>query len=204
VREPRVRPLIQHIPYAERRRQRGWVAVPITALGSRHDVPMKRVSHTLTYPGTTVDAVFGMLGDPAFRAAVGDYQHVTDFSCDITPSGDGMRVRLEQGHGTERFPSFARKVVGDQIHFVQEETWSSPTAADISVTIPGKPGDMTGSTSLAQSGDDVVQRVDLAVKVSIPLVGGKLEDLVVGFVTKAFDAENKVGVKWLRGEWRVS
>ena len=56
---------------------------------------------------------------------------------------------------------------------------------------------MTGATSLTQSGDDVVQRIDLAVKVSIPLVGGKVEDLIAGFVGKAFDAENKVGVKWL-------
>jgi hypothetical protein len=62
---------------------------------------------------------------------------------------------------------------------------------------------MTGSMSLTASGDDVVQQIDLAVKVSIPLVGGKVEDLIAGFVLKAFDAENKVGVKWLRGEWRV-
>jgi hypothetical protein len=164
---------------------------------------MKRVSHTLTYPGTTVDAVFGMLADPAYRKAVGDHQHVTAFSCDITPSGSGMRVRLEQAHGTDRIPSFAQKLVGTEIRFVQEESWSSPSGADIHVTIPGKPGDMTGSTSLTQSGDDVVQQIDLAVKVSIPLVGGKVEDLVAGFVTQAFEAENEVGVKWLRGEWRV-
>jgi hypothetical protein len=62
---------------------------------------------------------------------------------------------------------------------------------------------MTGGTSLTQSGDEVLQRIDLDVKVSIPLVGGKVEDLIAGFVCKAFDAENKVGVKWLRGEWRV-
>jgi hypothetical protein len=168
---------------------------------------MKRVSHTLTYPATTVGAVYAMLADPAFRKAVGDYQRVTDFSCDIVPSGgstgDGMRVRLEQAHGTERIPSFAQRLVGGEIRFVQEETWSSESAADIQVTIPGKPGDMTGSTALTQSGDDVVQRIDLAVKVSIPLVGGKVEDLIAGFVGKAFDAEHKVGVKWLRGEWRV-
>jgi hypothetical protein len=41
------------------------------------------------------------------------------------------------------------------------------------------------------------------VKVSIPLVGGKVEDLIAGFIGKAFDAEGKVGVKWLAGEWRV-
>jgi hypothetical protein len=164
---------------------------------------MKRVSHTLTYPGTTVDAVFAMLGDPTYREAVGEYQRVVDFSCDITPSGDGMHVRLEEAHGTDRIPSFAQRLVGSEIRFVQEERWASPAGADLHVTIPGKPGDMTGATTLTQAGDGVVQQIDLAVKVSIPLVGGKVEDLVAGFVGKAFDAEHKVGVKWLRGEWRI-
>ena len=50
----------------------------------RHDVPMKRVSHTLTYPDTTVDDVYAMLADPAYRKAVADYQEVVDFSCDVS------------------------------------------------------------------------------------------------------------------------
>jgi hypothetical protein len=169
---------------------------------------MKRVSHTLTYPGTTVDAVFGMLGDPAYRKAVSEYQRVIDFACDIVPAGSGpsgvgMEVRLEEAYGTDRIPSFAQRLVGHEIRFVQQESWSSSSGADIHVTIPGKPGDITGSVSLTQVGDDVVQQVDAAVKVSIPLVGGKVEGLVADFLGKAFDAENKVGVKWLRGEWRT-
>ena len=164
---------------------------------------MKRASHTLSYPATTVADVYAMLGDPAYRKAVGDYQRVTDFACDITPVDGGMEVRLEQAHGTDRIPAFAHRLVGSEIRFVQEESWSSPSAADIRVTIPGKPGDMNGTTTLTQAGDDVVQQIDLTVKVSIPLVGGKVEDLIAGFIGKAFQAENKVGVKWLRGEWRL-
>jgi hypothetical protein len=163
---------------------------------------MKRVSHTLTYPGATVEEVFAMLGDADYRKAVGDYQHVQDFACEISPSGSGMLVRLEQAHGTDRIPSFARKLIGDEIRFVQDETWSSPAAARLQLVIPGKPGEMTGTAALTRSGDDVVERIDLEVKVSIPFVGGKVEDLIAGFVGKAFAAENKVGVKWLRGEWR--
>jgi hypothetical protein len=163
---------------------------------------MKRVSQTLTYPGTTVEDVFAMFGDPAYRKAVADYQRVQDFACDITPNGSGMQVRLEQAHGTDRIPSFAQKMVGDEIRLVQLETWSSPSAADIHVTIPGKPGEMEGGATLSQQGDDVVEQVELSVKVSIPLIGGKLEGLVADFVGKAYAAENKVGVKWLRGEWR--
>jgi hypothetical protein len=163
---------------------------------------MKRVSHTLTYPASTVHDVFAMLGDPAYRKAVADYQRVVDFACEISMNGDGMDVRLEQAHGTDRIPGFAQRLVGHEIRFVQQETWSSPSSADVHVTIPGKPGDMTGTQTLTQSGDDVVERIDLAVKVSMPIVGGKVEDLIAGFIGKAFDAENKVGVKWLAGEWR--
>jgi hypothetical protein len=164
---------------------------------------MKRVSHTLTYPGTTVHDVFAMFGDPAYRKAVSDYQRVVDFDCRISMNGEGMDVQLEQAHGTDRIPGFAQKLVGHEIRFVQRETWSSPESAELHVTIPGKPGDMTGTEHLTQSGDDVVQRIELAVKVSMPLIGGKVEDLIAGFIGKAFDAENKVGVKWLAGEWRV-
>jgi len=164
---------------------------------------MKRVSHTLTYPGTTVDEVFAMFGDPAYREAVSVYQHVKDFSCDITPTDAGMNVRVEQAHGTERIPGFAQKLVGDEIRFVQEETWSSPASADMHVTIPGKPGEMSGTEALTRAGSDVVQTIELSIKVSIPFVGGKVEDLIADFIGKAFDAENKVGVKWLAGEWRA-
>jgi Protein of unknown function (DUF2505) len=164
---------------------------------------MRRVSHTLTYPAATVHDVFSMFGDPAYRKAVADYQRVVDFDCQISMDGDGMDARLEQAHGTDRIPAFAQKLVGPEIRFVQRETWTSPSSADIHVTIPGKPGDMTGTQTLAQSGDDVVERIDLAVKVSMPLVGGKIEELVAGFIGKAFDAEHKVGVKWLAGEWRA-
>jgi hypothetical protein len=164
---------------------------------------MKRVVDTLTYPGATIDQVFEMLADPAFRKAVGDYQGVQDFRCEISPDGGGMRVRLEQAHGSDRLPSFAKKLVGDEIRFIQEEAWSTHVAADFHVTIPGKPGEMNGTVTLAQTGADVVEHIDLSVRVGIPFVGGRLEDLVAGFVRSAFEEENAVGLKWLRGERQV-
>jgi hypothetical protein len=164
---------------------------------------MKRVSHTLTYPGATVHDVFAMFGDPAYRKAVSEYQRVVDFDCRVAMNGEGMDVRIEQAHGTDRIPGFAQKLVGHEIRFVQQETWETPESADLHVTIPGKPGNITGTEALTQSGDDVVQAIDIAVTVSMPIVGGKVEDLIAGFIGRAFDAENKVGVKWLAGEWRV-
>ena len=54
-----------------------------------------------------------------------------------------------------------------------------------------------------QAGPDAVENIAMDVRVSIPLVGGKLEDLIAGLLKDAFRAENKVGLKWLAGEWRV-
>ena len=161
---------------------------------------MKRIDHTLTYPDATVAEVYAMLTDPTYRTAVSVYQHVTDFSCEIRAEGDGADVAIEQAHGTDRIPAVAQKLVGSEIRFLQHETWASPDGADVEVTVPGKPGDIRGTIALAQEGADVTQHVDIEVRVSIPFVGGKVEDMIAGFVGRVFDAQNTVGVQWLRGE----
>jgi hypothetical protein len=165
---------------------------------------MKSVSVELRYPGRRVEEVRAMLADPAFRDAVCAYQQVEDSSVSIEEYDDGsMTVDLDRTYGTALVPSFARKFVGATIDLVQREEWTSPTEASFDVSIPGKPGEMTGSAKLVQQGADAVETVTMDVRVGVPLVGGKLEDLVAGLLKDAFRAENKVGLKWLAGEWRV-
>jgi hypothetical protein len=162
----------------------------------------RRVDAELVYAGATVEQVADMLLDPAFREAVCDHQGVLRRSASVAPAGGGRKLVLDYAHGVDRVPSFAKKFVGDEIPIHQEETWTGPRA-DVHVTIPGKPGDMTGTMQLAQRGDEVVHTVALQVKVGIPLVGGKIEELIAGLLEKAFRAENTVGRKWLAGEWRT-
>lgn len=157
----------------------------------------KNISEKLTYPGTTIEQVHAMYADPAFREEVATYQRAVRSSAELDGVGAGSTARVEIVHCTEQVPSFARKLVGDEIAIVQEETWTSDTHADVRVTIPGKPGDMSGTFDLAQVGDDVVETVALTVKVNIPFVGGKVEDLIAGLLAKALRAENKVGLRWL-------
>jgi len=134
---------------------------------------MKRIDHTLTYPDATVAEVYAMLTDPAYRTAVSAYQHVTDFSCDITPRGAGAEVAIEQAHGTDRIPSVAQKLVGSEIRFLQHETWAGPDGADVEVTVPGKPGDIRGTIALAQAGADVTQHIDIGSRRDTCIVQAK-------------------------------
>ena len=156
----------------------------------------KRLKHDLTYDAP-VEAVAAMLADPAFREEVCDYQRVISKKVTVTQSGDAVDVVIDMVQPARGIPGFAQKFVGDTINIVQSESWSSPTQGDITVTIPGKPGEMSGTAVLVESGSGTVETVDLTVKVNIPLVGGKLEGLIAGLLEKALVAENTVGRDWL-------
>lgn len=158
----------------------------------------KRLRHELTYDAPA-DAVLAMLADPAFREEVCDYQRVLRRT--VTVSGDAaagdLEVTIDQVQAAHGIPSFARKFVGDEITIVQRETWASVDRADIHVAIPGKPGQMSGTGTLAETGGATLHVVTLDVSVGIPLVGGKLEGLVSDLLLKALKAENKVGRDYL-------
>lgn len=157
----------------------------------------KRLHHEMRYDGATPEQVYAMLATPAFREAVCEYQRYPERTVEIAPSGPGMRVRVDQYRPADEVPSFAKKLVGARINILQEETWHSPTSADLSVTIPGKPGEMLGTITVAGDDAGVTETVDVQVKVSIPLLGGKLEDFIAGMLLRALKAENRVGVRWL-------
>jgi hypothetical protein len=65
------------------------------------------------------------------------------------------------------------------------------------VTIPGKPGDMKGTARLSESDGVTTESVDMTVKVSIPVVGGRIEGLIADMLLKALKTENKVGRDYL-------
>ncbi|MBB6626873.1 DUF2505 domain-containing protein [Nocardioides sp. KIGAM211] len=158
----------------------------------------KRITHELTYDAPLAD-VAAMLADPAFREQVCDDQHVLRHEVSVSGSAeDGdLEVTIDQVQAADGIPSFAKKFVGDEINIVQVETWTSPEAGDISVTIPGKPGQMSGTAVLAESGGTTTETVTLDIKVNIPLVGGKIEGLVADLLLKALKSENRTGRAYL-------
>ncbi len=158
----------------------------------------KRLVHELVYDAS-VEEVSAMIADPAFREKVCSYQRVIRQEISIEQVGDGMHVTIDQWQPTSGIPSFARKIVGDETNIVQKEIWSSPLLADLHLTIPGKPGDMTGTARLVETDGVTTETVTLDVKVGIPLIAGKLESLIADLLLKALKEENKAGRDYLAG-----
>lgn len=156
----------------------------------------KRITHRLTYDASLAE-VAAMLADPAFRGEVCDRQRTLRSSVSVEPAGTGTVVTIDQFWPAHGMPTFIRSVVGDEIHVVQVESWHAADAADVTITIPGKPGDMSGTARLAEAGGVTTESVDLTVKVAIPLVGGKIEGLIADLLLQALRTEEKVGKEWL-------
>ena len=108
-------------------------------------------------------------------------------------------VLIDQVQTADGIPGFAKKFVGDEINLVQTETWYDAENARVEVVIPGKPGEMTGTVNLSESGGVTTEHVEMTIKVNIPLVGGKIEGLIADLLRKALKAENAVGREYLAG-----
>lgn len=158
---------------------------------------MKKVHEELRYDGATLGQVHEMLADPIFRSKVCERMRVLRHDVDIDHDGGTMTVRIDQVQPADGLPGFARKFVGDEIHIVQSEDWTSPEKGSIHVSIPGRPGEMAGTALLTEDPDGTTETVNMTVKVNIPLVGGKIEGLVADMLGKALRAEHTVGKEWL-------
>ncbi len=157
-----------------------------------------RVTQELTYDATLTD-VGEMLMEPAFREQVCDAQGAVRKTVSVGADGAGMKVVVDMVQPTDGIPGFAKKFVGDEINLVQTERWSDIENGRIEVLIPGRPGQMNGTVTLREEGGTTTETVDMEVRVSIPLVGGKIESLIADLLRKALRAENAVGRQYLAG-----
>lgn len=155
-----------------------------------------RLTHTMTYDAPLAD-VSAMLDDPAYRDEVITAQGGSQGEVTFEQVGDAVVVVVSQVQPSEGIPGFAKKFVGDEIHLLQREAWTSTEHADLDVTIPGKPGQMVGTIELAEDGGSTTETVDVEITVNIPLVGGKIEKLIGDLLRKALRAEEQVARDYL-------
>ncbi len=157
-----------------------------------------RLTYDLTYDAPMI-AVGEMLMDAAFREQVCDAQLALRKTVSVDEDGGGMKVIVDMVQAAEGIPGFAKRFVGDEIQLVQTERWSDIENARVDVVIPGKPGQMGGTVTLRESGGTTTETVQMEIRVSIPLVGGKIESLIASLLHKALKVENAVGREYLTG-----
>jgi hypothetical protein len=155
-----------------------------------------RFAHVNRYPASATE-VFAMLTTRGFREQVCERQHAVEHEVEITARGAGALVVVHRTMSMRGAPSAATRITGDTVRLVQREEWEGPDRARFALEIPGKPGHVRGQIDLREGGDGCDAVFDGVAKVSIPLVGGKIERLVTDILAHGLRREGEVGVTWL-------
>lgn len=115
----------------------------------------------------------------------------------------GARLRLRHSVPVEFLPSAIRRFTGDDLVLDRTETWRPRDAGgydgSVEVKVRGLPGSISGTQSLVDDGDGAVTDVEGTVSVSVPMVGSRIEGVVVEQVGQLLDAEDAFTRRWLAG-----
>ena len=114
---------------------------------------------------------------------------------------DGARYRLKQGLSEKDLPPIVGKVMQGDLAIQRTETLrgTGPGAygGDVDVEISGVPASAAGTMRLADNGAGSEFEVHADVEVKVPLIGGKIEEIVAGQVRRLLEAETAFTVRWL-------
>lgn len=156
-----------------------------------------KIRHELTYAASPSE-VYQMRADPVFRAKVCEAMDTLSYDVDVDDASE-LVVTIDMVQHTQGVPGFAKRVVGDETRVIQTERWPELHNGHIEVEIPGKPGHIRGTLSLADQGAGSVYVFDGEAKMGIPLIGGRLEGLIEKLFVAGMDTEQQVAAAWLEG-----
>jgi uncharacterized protein YndB with AHSA1/START domain len=128
-----------------------------------------------------VEAVYDLISDPDFierkYVALGG----RDVAVDRTDADGGVVEVVTKRTVTVDLPGFAKKVLTPSQTTIQRESWEPATSAGerictFSLDVQGAPSRIQGTHTLSPAADGGADhRIEVEAKVSIPLIGGKLE-----------------------------
>ena len=122
---------------------------------------------------------------------------VEDFRADET----GMKVVLKQHIGRDQLPPLAQTVLMKDMVITREESFgpfdSGMTKGDYTASIPAGPGSLNGWQELFPTDSGCTIRKTSEVKVFIPFINGKLEQLMLINLVDLFRAEAEYAKDWV-------
>lgn len=121
----------------------------------------------------------------------------------ISKTDVGFVTTLERCDSLADIPAYIRKLTGPKIDWTESQTWPSDpdangiTTGELQIKATGKPALISASAKLSEtaSGSKIVFIGE--IDVDLPLIGGKVEGFIAGFIDDAFEDTESVGNQWL-------
>jgi len=146
------------------------------------------------------DIVFAAQSDPHYVVWKHEHMAAFDVSAEVEEDGAHVIIRSSRKLPAE-IPAAARRFVGDAITVDEVHTWSHPDVdgsrhGKVSATFGGAPMEVYGTLELHADGDGSMIRVVIHAKAHVPLVGGKLEQVVGDQFMRALRKEGQISPQW--------
>ncbi|MEU5842447.1 DUF2505 domain-containing protein [Rhodococcus sp. NPDC047139] len=119
---------------------------------------------------------------------------------ELTASESGIVLVLHHVLPRADLPELARTVIKKDMIITRTETYGPFTdgaTGTYQASIPGGPGSLRGTMELFAGEHGSTLRTTSEAKVHLPLVGGKLEELILTNLVDVFRAEAAVTADWL-------
>ena len=103
-----------------------------------------------------------------------------------TKLSDGVTYKLRLTNPDE-IPAIAKKFTGDHLSYVETRTWSSKgNTWVIEPEVSGAKVEAKGVTEIVSDGSGCIRRTKGSINVSLPLIGKKIEQMVLESIQKTF------------------
>ena len=154
---------------------------------------------TLAFPAEKVFAA--MTDEEYLRARLRELGGPGSELLEHQSTPDSARYRLRQGLSESDLPPIVGKVMNGDLAIERTETLNRTApgrySGDVDVKIPGAPASAAGTMTLADDGAGSLFEVHADVSVRVPLIGGKIEEIVADQVRKLLEAETAFTIHWL-------
>lgn len=164
----------------------------------------RRLDYSARYPLHTATALYEALSSRDYwEARMERMRELTPgnevVSLDVT--GSGIEIVLHHILPREMLPEIAQTVIRKDMVITRKESWgrfdAEETEGRFSASIPGGPGSLRGDITLFPTDTGATMRFSSEAKVFIPMVGPRLEQLMLVNLVDLFRGEAEETVKWL-------
>jgi hypothetical protein len=147
-----------------------------------------------------LDAMWAMIGSQDYWTQKYESMGAKNVRFDQFDAGEAALTITSQRDVPADLPGFAKKIIGETNHVTQTERWTrsgDSAHCEISIEVKNVPGGTSGTMDMRPSGSGVVWDADFDIKISLPLVGGKLEGVMLEETRTNFTTEKAFNDSWL-------
>ncbi|WP_137725205.1 DUF2505 domain-containing protein [Prescottella subtropica] len=163
----------------------------------------RRIDYSATFEHPA-ETVYAALGDRGYwEARMAQMRTFADNAGSLVShevTADGIDLVIHHVLPRTELPEIAQAVLKSDLIITRTERYTrfgDPVTGTYEATIPAAPGSLTGTMELFGTGTGCTLRTTSEAKVSIPFVGGKIEELMLANLVELFRNEAAITTAWL-------